>query len=289
MKVIITGSGTSHGIPVIACSCKVCRSKDPKDARYRCSAYIEHDGTAIVIDTGPEFRLQAVRHHIDHVDGVLITHGHSDHLFGLDDLRVFSHTASDDKLKQTEKLLTIYSNSTAINVIRKCFYYIFNTGSQLGGGKPLLHLQETDGFTKDHPLLIKNDAGKEGLLCYPVPMMHGKLETSGWNIRPEGAGIQDSVSYLTDCSYVSPESIEMVKGTGTLVIDGLRMKPHPTHFSFMQALECADAIKPSRVYLTHICHTHSHQEINCWLKEAKLQFPALKDIPVEAAWDGLEL
>lgn len=300
MIVTLTGTGTSHGIPVIGCDCPVCRSEDPRDKRNRCSAYIQADDTALVIDTGPEFRIQALKFKIKHLDAVLLTHSHADHLNGLDDLRIFSHTASSDKKNATKNVLNIYANSPTIADIYKRFDYIY-ANTQQGGGKPLLHLNKAEDFSKEKPVLVtchqedtatspdqlsQNNSQKE-LLCFPVPMKHGKLDVVGWNIREKGAAPENSLSYLTDCSFIPEESIALVKGCEHLVIDGLRESPHSTHFSFEEALECAAKIGPKHVWLTHICHNNSHEQINAFLSEHKGKYPNLREIPVSAAYDGL--
>lgn len=282
MTITLTGTGTSHGIPVIGCECPVCRSTDPHDTRLRCSAYVQAGDTALVIDTGPEFRLQALKYNIKRLDAVLITHSHADHLNGLDDIRIFSHTASAGKNNRTENVLPLYANGATLRDIKVRFSYVF-AQTQQGGGKPLLNLFNADEYTKENPVVVKN------LLCFLVPMLHGELPTAGWNIREKDAPSEKSFSYLTDCSEVPDETIELIQGTEHLVIDGLRETPHPTHFSFLQALECAARIHPKNVWLTHICHNNSHEQINTWLAEHKKQFPELADIPVHAAYDGLKL
>ncbi|MCR4940931.1 MAG: MBL fold metallo-hydrolase [Treponemataceae bacterium] len=300
MIVTLTGTGTSHGIPVIGCDCPVCRSEDAHDKRNRCSAYIHTDNTAIVIDTGPEFRIQALEFKIKHLDAVLITHSHADHLNGLDDLRIFSHTASSDKKKATKNALNIYANNPTINDIYNRFDYIYKN-TQQGGGKPLLNLKKAEDYSKEKPVLVtchqedleaspdklsRNSRQKE-LLCFPVPMKHGTLDVVGWNIREKGAAPEKSLSYLTDCSFIPEESITLVKGCEHLVIDGLRESPHSTHFSFAQALECAAKIQARHVWLTHICHNNSHEQIKKWISEHKGQYPSLKETPVSPAYDGL--
>ena len=380
MIVTLTGTGTSHGIPVIGCECPVCRSSDPHDTRFRCSAYIQAGDTALVIDTGPEFRMQALKYNIKHLDAVLITHSHADHLNGLDDLRIFSHTASPGKDNRTEHILPVYANGATLRDIQTRFSYVF-AKTQQGGGKPLLNLFNADEYTKENPVVVRNLRGapktpardmpaaacdksdtsapaaavttaakiaaKPGecdmpattreasranspeLLCFPLPMKHGALDVIGWNIRERaqtpderGASItptpsdnsvasatatyksaadkadkaaaqtqsaQKSFTYLTDCSEVPDETVQLIQGTEHLVIDGLRESPHPTHFSFLEALECAAQIHPKHVWLTHICHNSSHKQINEWLAINKKQFPELADIPVHAAYDGLTL
>ena len=368
MIVTLTGTGTSHGIPVIGCECPVCRSSDPHDTRLRCSAYIQAGDTALIIDTGPEFRMQALKYNIKHLDAVLITHSHADHLNGLDDLRIFSHTASPGKDNRTEHILPVYANGATLRDIQTRFSYVF-AQTQQGGGKPLLDLFNADEYTKENPVVVRNlrgapktpardmpaaacdksdtsasaearDASRANspeLLCFPLPMKHGALEVIGWNIREraqtpdersasitptpsdnsvasataadkadkaagnksatdtyksatyKGAPAEKSFTYLTDCSEVPDETVQLIQGTEHLVIDGLRESPHPTHFSFLEALECAAQIHPKHVWLTHICHNSSHKQINEWLAINKKQFPELADIPVHAAYDGLTL
>ncbi len=301
MIITLTGTGTSHGIPVIGCECPVCRSSDPHDTRLRCSAYIQAGDTALVIDTGPEFRMQALKYNIKHLDAVLLTHSHADHLNGLDDLRIFSHTASPGKDNRTEHILPVYANGATLRDIKTRFSYVF-AQTQQGGGKPLLNLFNADEYTKENPVVVRNlrgapktparDASRANspeLLCFPLPMKHGALDVIGWNIREGGAPVEKSFTYLTDCSEVPDTSIQLIQGTEHLVIDGLRESPHPTHFSFLEALECAAQIHPKHVWLTHICHNSSHKQINEWLAINKKQFPELADIPVHAAYDGLTL
>ncbi len=316
MIVTLTGTGTSHGIPVIGCECPVCRSTDPHDMRLRCSAYIQAGDTALVIDTGPEFRIQALKYNIKHLDAVLLTHSHADHLNGLDDIRIFSHTASPGKDNRTENVLPLYANGATLRDIQIRFSYVF-AQTQQGGGKPLLNLFNADEYTKENPVVVRhsceggasvatksmcapqtetgetrevheNSCNPE-LLCFPLPMKHGTLDVIGWNIREKDASPEKSFSYMTDCSEVPDETIQLIQGTEHLVIDGLRETEHPTHFSFLEALECAARIHPKNVWLTHICHNSSHEQINAWLAIHKKQFPELADIPVHAAYDGLKL
>ena len=269
--------------------------------RFRCSAYVKSGDTALVIDTGPEFRMQAIKYNITHLDAVLITHSHADHLNGLDDLRIFSHTASADKNNETKNALPIYANKATVDDIRCRFAYIYHA-TQQGGGKPLLNVVDAENFTPTNPIIVQNTNPADSqiaqnanaqnsseLLCFPVPMKHGWLDVAGWNIREKDAPAEKSFSYMTDCSAIPDESIKLIQGTEHLVIDGLREKPHATHFSFEQALECASKIRPKHVWLTHICHNNSHEQINAWLAEHKKQFPTLADIPVHAAYDGLTL
>jgi phosphoribosyl 1,2-cyclic phosphate phosphodiesterase len=271
MKIIVPGSGTSHGIPVPGCGCQVCRSEDPKDKRTRASLYIEGDsGERVVIDTGPEFRLQAIRTGITRLDAVLLTHAHADHVHGLDDVRPLS----------VKRPLPVYGNKNTIEEVRKRFAYVFRE-TQQGGGKPRIILMEAV-----RPLAIGS------LLFTPVPVKHGEMDILGWRIDRKGgtepeAG-QRGVVYLTDTSVIPSESRPLIGRPQVLIIDGLRARPHATHFSFEEALNAAVDLSARQVFLTHICHDYTHREINRYCQEF-ITARGLEDISMEAAWDGLAI
>jgi phosphoribosyl 1,2-cyclic phosphate phosphodiesterase len=304
---VLMGTGTSHGIPVIACHCRVCRSHDAKDKRLRCSAYIvqrETDGseTHIVIDTGPEFRIQAIKYHINTLSAVLLTHSHADHLNGLDDLRIFSHTKSEGAsrcsatgAKYAESPgtgLCVYSNEAALSDVRTRFDYIFKT-TQIGGGKPKLDLEDSAQFSAASPLEIGS------VRIIPVPMKHGSLETTGWLLSTtESDGSRHSIAYLTDCNEIPDSSIELLTENGGIidhvVIDGLREVPHSTHFSYLEAMACAAKIGGQHTWLTHICHNMNHRGITKYCRQHVKDFSELirtvKDGgSVLPAYDGLIL
>lgn len=296
MKMILTGTGTSHGIPVIGCSCNVCRSSDPRDNRLRCSAFLESP-VNILVDVGPEFRIQALKYKINKIDAVFITHSHADHLHGIDDLRVFSHTKALDPAhpdnKETEgEGLRIYTTTHAEHDIRHRFDYIF-TPMKEGGGKPKIQIMSAENISEKNPLFIN------GIEILPVMLKHGHLDDLGLLFSEEGKdGKKHSIAYLTDCSFVPENSIELVKNNSGilehLVIDGLRMEPHSTHFSFEQALEAAQKMNPRNVYLTHITHNMSHVQIEDYVKSILWKFPLLKKntengFYIGPAYDGLEL
>ncbi len=256
MELEILGSGTSHGIPVIGCTCAVCTSKDPRDNRMRSSAVIrDDDGTVILIDAGPEFRLQALRAHITHLDALLITHAHADHIHGLDDIRIFTTHAD----------MPLYAGTSFIEEIRERFSYIFRE-TQIGGGKPHLALIPVNG---DEELIV---AGKK---IIPIPLLHGKLNILGWRIG--------DTAYLTDCNAVPENSIKLLAGVRNLVIDALRLRAHSTHFSFTDVLPLIDRIKPENTWFTHLCHDFAHTEIKKWIAE---NAPGKK---IEPAFDGLRI
>ncbi len=263
MELEILGSGTSHGIPVIGCDCAVCRSTDPRDNRLRSSALVRTDtGANILIDAGPEFRIQALRAHISRIDALLVTHTHADHIHGLDDLRIFTH----------EKSLPVYGNKAAVDEIAERFSYIFRE-TQKGGGKPHIELIPVAGtggsISAASPILVA------GITVIPIPLMHGRLEILGWRIG--------DTAYLTDCSAVPARSLELLSGVRNLVIDALRVRPHSTHFSFAEALETIEKIGPEKAWFTHICHDFSHTGIEKWIAENDMSKK------IEPAHDGLRI
>ncbi|MDR1588156.1 MAG: MBL fold metallo-hydrolase [Treponema sp.] len=285
MRLIVLGSGTSHGIPVLGCACPVCRSSDPRDKRTRASLFIKgREGEALVIDTGPEFRLQAIRAGITRLDALLFTHAHADHIHGLDDVRPLSK----------DRPLPVYGNGATLDEVRERFSYVFRE-TQRGGGKPRLILSEVS-----RPF----DIG--GFRVIPVPVKHGMLDILGWRIdeagdedecggvcRPEGlrtkgATLVKSAVYLTDTSAIPASSVALISTPDMLVIDGLRVRPHETHFSFEQAMDTASQLGAKQVFLTHICHDYSHKEITDYCQNY-LKTRKIEDVSMEPAYDGLEV
>ena len=282
MKVTFLGTGTSHGIPVIACDCECCTSSNLKNHRYRTSIFVESsDKKYVLVDTSPEFRLQAIKYKIRKPNCVLLTHSHADHLHGLDDLRIFAHTFTPCSASNSEKLkpLEIYANKNTVKDVKERFSYVFKK-TQLGGGKPLLKLISCEKFTKENPLRVGN------LSIIPVPMYHGKLKSSGWIFKDEQTNF--SLAYLTDCSYITEDSLELVKNCTHIVIDALREKFHTTHFNFEQAMEFVSKTESKEVYFTHISHETTHERIIEIIDELKIKFN-VKDKQILPAWDGLEL
>lgn len=313
----LLGTGTSHGIPCIACKCRVCTSSDEHDKRLRCSAYVSDtaaDGkeTHILVDVGPEFRIQCIKFDICAVDAVLLTHSHADHLHGLDDIRVFSHTIGSDRIEEWKKSnpenagldprflanalagkgLNLYANRQTIEDVRNRFDYVFKE-TQIGGGKPKLNLVDSSLLLHERP----EEFGR--VRVTPVPMKHGELDTTGWLFSVPGTdGTVHSIAYLTDCSFIPESSIDLLKENGGIiehcVIDGLREKPHSTHFGFRQAMDVAERILPRYTWFTHICHLMSHEEIKAYAMRQLADYPALTGIVREGgsvgpAYDGLVL
>lgn len=287
MELTFLGTGTSHGVPVIACDCEVCKSSDPKDKRFRASAYIHtNDDKYILIDIGPEFRMQCLANNIKKVDAVLLTHSHADHLHGIDDLRVFSCELwkepdnEEAKKKCSAPPMPIYTNEVTLKDLENRFDYIFRRPKE-GGGHAKLELNKV------------SDSFKYGTTkITPIPMMHGHLETVGWLLTEESENQEYSIAYLTDCSYLSDESINLIhkncKNLKHLVIDGLRVKEHSTHFNFLQAMECAEKIGAENVWLTHLTHNSSHIQVEAYIQEHLKDFPKLTK-NTHPAYDQLKI
>lgn len=234
MKITFLGSGTSHGVPVLTCSCPVCTSLDPKNKRTRSSLWVRTKRTSLLIDTATEFRLQALQANISQVDGVLYTHCHADHVFGFDDLRVFS--------RLTQKSIPVYGNESTITELRDVFSYAFRK-TQKGGGKPQV---ET--------IVVEDLFRVKDVLVQPVPVLHGTLPIFGYRIG--------NLAYITDCNYISPTSLDLLQGLDLLILGVVRFDPHSTHMHVAQALDLVQKLKPKRTYFTHISHLLEHNKMS---------------------------
>jgi phosphoribosyl 1,2-cyclic phosphate phosphodiesterase len=270
MKLTILGSGTSHGVPMVGCSCPVCRSEDPRDRRLRASLYIEgREGERALVDTGPEFRLQAIQAGINRLDALFLTHAHADHIHGMDDVRPLSR----------ERPLPVYGNGETIRELRERFSYVFRE-TQQGGGKPRLLPEEISG-----PVQVG------GLTFTPIPVKHGNLDIFGWKIEEAGnpgPGGGQCALYLTDTSEIPESSRPLIGRPEILIIDGLRRRPHETHFNFEQALDTAVEMGARRTWLTHICHDYPHREIEKYCRTYREE-KGLAGLTMEPAYDGLEI
>lgn len=308
MKLTLLGTGTSHGVPSIGCECAVCTSKDEKDSRFRCSAFLEETavsdsetGKKILIDCGPEFRLQCLRAKIRHVDAVLLTHAHADHLHGLDDLRIFSFKRwhgtgkiqdSPHRFPDTKGPgLPIYANTNTYADIQNRFDYIFKPAKK-GGGIAKLDLKDVNDYSPDNILKIGS------IEIIPIPMLHGTLRTTGYLFREITAEGYVSMAYLTDCNKIPDSSLKIIrKYAGRLehvVIDGLRETPHPTHLSYFEAIDIALELGCRHTWLTHINHDNSHETIKKIIKNYSETKPELaaaikEGRTFEPAFDALEL
>ena len=245
LRVTLLGTGTSTGVPVIGCPCRVCTSDDPRDRRLRCAAYVEVAGQGIIIDTGPDFRRQALRTGIKRVDAVLFTHHHFDHVVGLDDLRPFFF--------RNRRPIPCYARANTAGVLQTMFPYIFRDGSY--PGVPRLELCAVDGAFE-----VPNRYGDgPHVQIQPVEVLHGDLPMHGYRIG--------AFAYLTDTSRIPETSFAQLEGLDVLVLDALRHEPHPTHFTFDEAVAAARRIGARQTYFIHMTHNVLHAEEDARLPE----------------------
>lgn len=249
MKLTFLGTGTSNGVPVIGCRCDVCRSWNMHDKRLRSSVLLEQDGSVIAIDAGPDFRQQMLRADVNRLDAVVITHGHKDHIGGLDDVRAFNY------INRTQ--VDVWASEEVQDDIRRDFFYAF--AEQRYPGAPDINLRTITG----DPFLA---AGMEFI---PVPVLHHRLNVYGFRIG--------RMAYITDCNYIPESSFRLLEGVEVFVINALRLKPHVSHFSLDEALAAIERVAPREAWLTHISHGLGlHDEVE------KILPPG-----VHLAWDGL--
>ena len=252
MKVTFLGTGTSQGVPVIACDCRVCQSTDIKDKRLRSSVMIEVNNKIIVIDAGPDFRQQMLRENVKSLDAILLTHGHKDHIGGLDDVRAFNFLL--------KRPINVYANIGAINSVRREMFYAFDNHNRYPG-LPKIDLQT-----------IENKSFHiNGIKITPIETLHYKLITYAYRIG--------DFTYITDTNYISEIEMEKIKGSKVIVINALRRRKHVSHFNLSEALEILDNLKPEKAYLTHLSHIIGTYE------EVKKELPDY----VKIAFDGLKL
>jgi phosphoribosyl 1,2-cyclic phosphate phosphodiesterase len=231
--VLFLGTGTSHGVPMIGCDCAVCRSSDPRDSRTRPSIYVEcDDGFRVLVDATPDLRAQALRHDVRRVDALCLTHAHADHIMGLDEVRRYNHL--------TRRPVPIYADDQTLGAVRRVFEYAFDAGTSKGGGVPDLQLWRIGG-----PWCFG------GELVTPIPVRHGSWSILGFRFG--------NFAYLTDCNEVPASSISMLDGVNVLVLDALRHRPHPTHFTLAEAQAVATRIGAERTFFTHIAHDLPHE------------------------------
>lgn len=233
-KIIVTflGTGTSTGVPVIACNCDVCRSEDPRDRRYRTSAMLSIGNTNIVIDCGPDFRMQMLDNKVENIDAVLFTHAHRDHIAGLDDIRAFNYILN--------KNINVYGTHETLEAIKAQFPYIF-TGRYFGA--PQITLNTID----DKPFTIS------GIEFNPIQVMHMDLHITGYRIG--------DFTYITDANQIDACELDKARGSKVIVLNALRNSRHVSHFSLNEALAILNDLKPERAYLTHISHFLGLQEV----------------------------
>ncbi|RCW61963.1 MULTISPECIES: MBL fold metallo-hydrolase [Halanaerobium] len=248
MQITFLGTGTSHGVPVIACDCEVCQSDNPKNKRMRTSVHIKSEEYNLLIDTPPEMRLELINNNIKNVDSVLMTHAHADHIMGFDDIRALNWFQG--------KEMPVYGDHKTLNHIKRIFPYIFSDENP-GGGVPQVILKKIEGEIKFMDLNVK-----------AVPIYHGDNKILAYRIN--------NFAYLTDCSKIPDSSLKLLEGIEYAAVDALRFEKHPTHMSVDQAVELIDKLNLKHGYLTHISHRLDHKKLNDYLPEN-----------ISAAYDGL--
>lgn len=232
LRIVVLGSGTSVGVPMLGCRCKVCTSTDPRDRRLRPSILVRYGERNLLVDTTPDFRCQALRAGIDRLDAILFTHAHADHLMGLDDVRPLN--------MRQQATIPIYGSPETVSTIKQCFGYIFD-GEEKQSWIPNLELHTLDGSPFD----------LFGLDVTPVPVLHGKARIYGFRFG--------NAAYVTDQSEIPEPSIDKLRNLDVLFLDALRHRFHPTHSTVERALEWVEKLSPARAYFTHICHDLAHE------------------------------
>ena len=250
-SILVLGSGTSVGVPMVGCRCKVCTSTDPRDKRLRPSVLLRFLDKRILIDTSPDFRYQALHFGIERLDAILYTHAHADHILGLDDVRPFNFMQREE--------IPMYASAEAWTVIERTFSYVFDN-SPSESSRPRL----TPHIFKNEPICAA------GFVFTPVLAAHGKGTVHGFRFG--------DCAYLTDHSDIPPDSLELLTGLDVLFLDALRHNPHPTHSTVEESLKTVALLKPKRAFFTHISHDLLHATL-----EARLP-PG-----VQLAYDGLEI
>ena len=251
-RVTVLGSGTSHGVPMIGCACAVCRSDNPRDRRTRPSIYVQiEDGPSILVDTSTDLRHQALANAVTRVDAILFTHSHADHIMGLDDVRRFN------VMQKAE--IPAFADARTCADLRRSFAYIFDPPEEKGSGLPQIVLKTIGD---------RIDIG--GASIQPVPIFHGSRPILGFRFG--------TMAYLTDCNRLGDEAWPLIDGLDILILDALRHRPHPTHFTVAEALKVVERAQPRRTFLTHVCHDLPHAATNAALPAG-----------VELAYDGLQL
>ena len=233
MTLTFLGTGTSTGVPVPTCDCEVCRSDDPRDKRLRPSVLLEWDGATVLVDTSTDLRQQVLRLGLGRLDAVLYTHAHADHVFGLDEIRMFNWRRGG--------AMPVYGSPATLDALRRTFWYVFED-VEAGGGKPLLELHPVEG-----PFELL------GRTVVPIPLEHGRLPIFGYRVG--------DLAYLTDVSAIPETSYPLLDRLDVLVISALRHRPHPTHMHLARALDASRRVGARRTYFTHIAHEIAHASV----------------------------
>lgn len=251
MNITFLGTGTSQGVPMIGCGCEVCTSANPKDNRLRSAVWLQNEDTSVVIDSGPDFRYQMLRAKVQTLDGIVFTHGHKDHVAGLDDVRAYNYW--------TQKDIDIFANPDTEEILRREFQYAFSNIQYPGLPQLTIHSLTGQDFTV-------------GSMDFrTIKVLHYKLEVFGYRIG--------DFTYITDANYIAPEELDKIRGTKILVLNALRHEKHISHFTLNEAIDIAQEIGAEQTYFTHISHQLGlHEEINTSLPPG-----------IFLAYDGLKL
>jgi phosphoribosyl 1,2-cyclic phosphate phosphodiesterase len=251
LKVTLLGTGTSQGVPVIGCHCEVCRSVDYRDNRLRVSVHLQVNGKSFIIDSGPDFRQQALRERIRTLDALIFTHEHKDHTAGLDDIRAYNFSQHKD--------MPLYGEERVLEQLKREFAYIFS-GVQYPG-IPRVQLNPIS----EEPFEI------EGVEFIPIRVKHYKLPVLGFRVG--------NFTYITDANFILEEEMDKVRGSKVIVLGALRKEPHISHFSLQEAIDVLTELKPEKAYLTHISHLMGlHHEV-------ELELPDF----IRLGYDGLQI
>lgn len=251
MKITFLGTGTSQGVPVIACNCRACQSTDPKDKRLRTSVLVNTGTIQVVIDSGPDFRQQMLNAEVRDLDAILFTHEHKDHIAGMDDVRAFNFI--------NQKPVDVYAEQRVIEQIKQEFAYVFAEYQYPGIPQVVVHEIADKPFTVGGTEII------------PIRVMHFRLPILGFRVG--------DFTYITDANHIEEEEIEKIKGTRYLVVNALRKRQHYSHFTVSEAIRLIEKIGPEQAYLTHISHQMGlHEEVQSELPPG-----------ISLAHDGLEL
>ena len=251
MKVTLLGTGTSQGVPVIGCTCEVCRSVDYRDNRLRVSVHLQVNGKSFIIDSGPDFRQQVLRERIRTLDALIFTHEHKDHTAGLDDIRAYNFSQHKD--------MPLYGEERVLEQLKREFAYIFSGVQYPGIPRVQLHP------VTEEPFEI------EGVAFTPIRVKHYKLPVLGFRVG--------DFTYITDANSISEEEMDKVRGSKVIVLGALRKEPHISHFSLQEAIGVLTELKPEKAYLTHISHLMGlHREV-------EQQLPDF----IRLGYDGLQI
>jgi phosphoribosyl 1,2-cyclic phosphate phosphodiesterase len=252
MKLTFLGTGTSQGVPMIACDCRTCCSADPRDKRLRTSAMVEANGVTLVVDAGPDFRTQMLRENVKRLDAILLTHEHTDHIGGLDDVRAFNYFMS--------RPMSVYAEERVQRQLQATFSYAFDKNKYPGSPE-----------IEQIPIYANQPFEVQGLRVTPVRTMHARLPVLGFRIG--------GMAYITDANFVSKESKVLLEGCEVLVVNALRREPHLSHFTLSEALRLIEEVNPARAYLTHASH-----QLGLYAELQPLLPPN-----VQLAYDGLKV